>query len=66
MDGRSAPTAGPFERVQPYGGQRQTGAGLDQLERQLTQLVRERLDTDEAPLVTRARHGSWWNRPWRR
>ncbi len=34
----------------------QTGAGLDGLERRLTQIVRERLDADEAPLVTRARH----------
>lgn len=34
----------------------QTGAGLDGLERRLAQVVRERLDADEAPLVTRARH----------
>lgn len=34
----------------------QTGAGLDGLERRLQQIVRERLDADEAPLVTRARH----------
>jgi len=33
-----------------------TGAGLDPLERRLTQIVRDRLETDEAPLVTRARH----------
>jgi tRNA modification GTPase len=33
-----------------------TGAGFDTLERRLVQLVRERLDADEAPLVTRARH----------
>jgi len=33
-----------------------TGAGFDELERRVTQIVRERLDTDEAPLVTRARH----------
>jgi tRNA modification GTPase len=33
-----------------------TGAGFDVLERRLIQLVRERLDADEAPLVTRARH----------
>jgi len=33
-----------------------TGAGFDALERRLTQIVRERLDTEEAPLVTRARH----------
>jgi tRNA modification GTPase len=32
-----------------------TGAGFDTLERRLVQLVRERLDADEAPLVTRAR-----------
>ena len=34
----------------------QTGAGLDGLERRLQQIVRERLDADETPLVTRARH----------
>ena len=33
-----------------------SGAGFDGLERRLTQVVRERLETDEAPLVTRARH----------
>ena len=33
-----------------------TGAGCDALERRLTQIVGERLDADEAPLVTRARH----------
>jgi tRNA modification GTPase len=33
-----------------------TGAGFDALERRLVQIVRERLDADEAPLVTRARH----------
>jgi tRNA modification GTPase len=33
-----------------------TGAGFDMLERRLVQTVRERLDADEAPLVTRARH----------
>jgi tRNA modification GTPase len=33
-----------------------TGAGLDPLERRLAQIVRDRLETDEAPLVTRARH----------
>ncbi len=33
-----------------------TGAGFDALERRVAQIVRERLDTDEAPLVTRARH----------
>jgi tRNA modification GTPase len=33
-----------------------TGAGLDPLERRLAQIVRERLDADEAPLVTRERH----------
>lgn len=33
-----------------------TGAGFDPLERRLAQIVRERLETDEAPLVTRARH----------
>lgn len=34
----------------------QTGAGLDPLERRLVQIVRDRLETDEVPLVTRARH----------
>jgi tRNA modification GTPase len=33
-----------------------TGAGFDGLERRLAQVVRERLDADEPPLVTRARH----------
>lgn len=33
-----------------------TGAGFDALERRLVQVVRERLEGDEAPLVTRARH----------
>ncbi|MDP3737364.1 MAG: tRNA uridine-5-carboxymethylaminomethyl(34) synthesis GTPase MnmE [Hyphomonadaceae bacterium] len=33
-----------------------TGAGFDAFERRLTQIVRERLEADEAPLVTRARH----------
>jgi len=33
-----------------------TGAGFEQLEQRLIQLVRERLEGDEAPLVTRARH----------
>jgi tRNA modification GTPase len=33
-----------------------TGAGFDKLERRLVEIVRERLDADEAPLVTRARH----------
>lgn len=33
-----------------------SGAGFEALERRLTQIVRERLDMDEAPLVTRARH----------
>jgi tRNA modification GTPase len=33
-----------------------SGAGFDALERRLTQVVRERLETNEAPLVTRARH----------
>jgi tRNA modification GTPase len=33
-----------------------SGAGFDALERRLVQIVRERLDADEAPLVTRARH----------
>lgn len=33
-----------------------TGAGLDALERRLTEIVRARLATDEAPLITRARH----------
>jgi tRNA modification GTPase len=33
-----------------------TGAGLDALERRLAEIIRERLSTDEAPLVTRARH----------
>lgn len=33
-----------------------TGAGFDGFERRLAQIVRERLDADEPPLVTRARH----------
>ncbi len=33
-----------------------TGAGFEALERRLAQIVRQRLDADEAPLVTRARH----------
>lgn len=33
-----------------------SGAGFDGLERRLVQLVRERLETHEPPLVTRARH----------
>jgi tRNA modification GTPase len=33
-----------------------TGAGFDKLERRLVEIVRERLDADEAPLVTRVRH----------
>lgn len=33
-----------------------SGAGFDRFERRLAQIVRERLETDEAPLVTRARH----------
>jgi tRNA modification GTPase len=33
-----------------------SGAGFDGFERRLTQLVRQRLEADEAPLVTRARH----------
>jgi len=33
-----------------------TGAGFEPLERRLVQIVRERLEGDEAPLVTRARH----------
>lgn len=33
-----------------------SGAGLDGLERRLAQIVRQRLEADEAPLVTRARH----------
>lgn len=33
-----------------------TGAGVEALERRLVDVVRNRLDADEAPLVTRARH----------
>ncbi len=33
-----------------------SGAGFDAFERRVAQIVRERLETDEAPLVTRARH----------
>lgn len=33
-----------------------TGVGFDRFERRLVEIVRERLDADEAPLVTRARH----------
>lgn len=33
-----------------------SGAGFDAFERRVTQIVRERLESDEAPLVTRARH----------
>lgn len=34
----------------------QSGQGFETLERRLTQIVREKLEADEAPLVTRARH----------
>ncbi len=34
----------------------QSGAGFEALESRLARIVRERLETDEAPLVTRARH----------
>ncbi|MBI1360222.1 MAG: tRNA uridine-5-carboxymethylaminomethyl(34) synthesis GTPase MnmE [Alphaproteobacteria bacterium] len=33
-----------------------TGAGVDALEKRLAEVVRERLSSDEAPLITRARH----------
>jgi tRNA modification GTPase len=33
-----------------------SGAGFDALERRLAQVVRQRLEADEVPLVTRARH----------
>ena len=33
-----------------------SGVGFDALERRLAQVVRERLETNEAPLITRARH----------
>ena len=33
-----------------------TGAGFDAFERRLVKIVRERLEADEAPLITRARH----------
>jgi tRNA modification GTPase len=33
-----------------------TGAGFDVLEQRLSQIVRERLEADEAPLITRVRH----------
>lgn len=33
-----------------------TGAGFDALERRLAEIVRGRLDSDEAPLITRFRH----------
>ncbi|MFT3722692.1 MAG: tRNA uridine-5-carboxymethylaminomethyl(34) synthesis GTPase MnmE [Hyphomonadaceae bacterium] len=50
----SAPAAAGGEDV--FVVSARTGAGFDGLERRLTQIVRERLETDEAPLVTRARH----------
>jgi tRNA modification GTPase len=33
-----------------------SGMGLEALERRLADIVRQRLEVDEAPLVTRARH----------
>jgi tRNA modification GTPase len=54
--GSSGGTLGPFRPFNPIVVSAKTGAGVDELERRLAQIVRERLDTDEAPLVTRARH----------
>lgn len=55
-DGQPAASLGPFGPFNPIMVSAKTGAGFDGLERRITQIVRERLDTDEAPLVTRARH----------
>ena len=53
LNGDSPPLAGSED---VFVVSARTGAGLDPLERRLTQIVRDRLETDEAPLVTRARH----------
>ena len=53
LNGDSPPLAGSED---VFVVSAQTGAGLDPLERRLAQIVRDRLETDEAPLVTRARH----------
>ncbi|HVY87992.1 MAG TPA: tRNA uridine-5-carboxymethylaminomethyl(34) synthesis GTPase MnmE [Hyphomonadaceae bacterium] len=50
------PASGPVRPEDALVVSAKTGAGFDTLERRLTEIVRERLDADEAPLVTRARH----------
>jgi tRNA modification GTPase len=50
------PTHRPAQPDDVFLASAKTGAGFETLERRLTQIVRERLDADEAPLVTRARH----------
>lgn len=55
-DGSAGGTLAAFQAFSPMVVSARTGAGFDGLERRITQIVRERLDTDEAPLVTRARH----------
>jgi tRNA modification GTPase len=52
----SGPAQPALQAFSPMAVSARTGAGFDELERRITQIVRERLDTDEAPLVTRARH----------
>ena len=51
---RTAPSRAGAEDV--FVVSARTGAGFEALERRLVQIVRERLEGDEAPLVTRARH----------
>jgi len=48
--------SGPMRADDVFLVSAKTGVGFETLERKLTQIVRERLDADEAPLVTRARH----------
>jgi len=50
------PTPAPAQSENTFVVSAKTGAGFDALERRLAQIVRERLDADEAPLVTRTRH----------
>jgi len=54
LDGSSRPDGG--WEGETFVVSAQSGAGFDGLEKRLAQIVRERLDSDEAPLVTRARH----------
>jgi tRNA modification GTPase len=50
------PTPAPAQSENTFVVSAKTGAGFDALEQRLAQIVRDRLDADEAPLVTRARH----------